>query len=320
MLLKKIFSILFCVLLVLSLIACSQTTTVVEYVVDEQEVNQMDSNKAQEDTESAPEEAKESDSKESTEAETTETTLDTRTLKMNGKNFVAEFSEESTSGLYGSKMRNVLVFENEDKTVRYEFDKDSGELLWAKFTNKVDDEKKITEEKARKIADTFLKDNCSKEEYTFKSVKTINSSGYFVSYTKVNENDSLDGIVVIVRFDGTIGQYLIGGSGLPNIEVDYDMLDKFMDKRVKQDFGNDIIYTITGRSSALKDTNLSYFNTKPNQLYVAYYMKLNIKYEGYVMPGAEIPDYTEYSYYIPITESGDIDKSIPIERSMMYLM
>jgi len=306
---KRIFCILCCVLLVLSLIACSQTTTVVEYVVDEHEVNQMDSNKAQEDTESAPEEAKESDSKESTEAEITETTPDTRTLKMNGKNFVAQFSEETTSGLYGVRRRNVLVFENEDKTVRYEFDKDSGELLWAMFTNKVDDEKKITEEKARKIADTFLKDNCSKVEYTYKGIKLIKSSGYFVSYTKENEKGSLDGIVVTVRFDGTIGQYLIGGTDLVKVEADYDSLDKVVIRKIKEDFGKDVKYEITSKSNVMKDKNSEVFHKKTEQLYVNYGVQV------YVNKYDEKEEYDFYLYHIPVTEKGITNKNIKITRT-----
>jgi len=299
---KKVIIALCCVLLVFSLVACSQTTTVVEYVVDEHEVNQMDSNKVQEDTESAPEEAKESDSKESTEAETTETTPDTRTLKMNGKNFVAEFSEETTSGLYGVRRRNVLVFENEDKTVRYEFDKDSGELLWAMFINKVDKEKTITEEKARKIADTFLKDNCSKVEYTYKGVKLIKSSGYFVSYTKENEKGSLDGIVVTVRFDGTIGQYLIGGTDLVKVEADYETLDKVAIQKIKEDFGNDVKYEITNRSKIIKNNN-RIEEVDPKQLYVRYGVTIIIDSKEFW-----------YEYLIPVKESGKYDKSVKITR------
>lgn len=299
---KKTVAVLCCLLLIFAFSGCSQSQEPVKTITKEQIENVVEEKKnlPEEKTEisSIPEKVEETEKPQFV-TESLEIATDTRSLKMGGKNFVAEFTEETTSGLYGVKKRNVLVFENEDKTVRYEFDKETEELLWAKFSQKIDVSKKITEEKARKVADAFISDNCSKDKtHTFSGIKTIEASGYFVSYTKLNDDYNLDGVTIIVRFDGTVGQYLLGRSDMPNVKADYESIDKVVENRIKQDFGKNVEFAITGRSRVFEDKN--------DEFYVSYYVKILVNSE-----------YVKYSYDITITILGEADKSVKITRKKM---
>lgn len=293
---KRFISVLCCISLIFLFAGCSETEKTVKTVTEEYVKTEMEENMNQPEEKSVVSPITEVVSDMTMKESATEENLysNTRSLKMNGKDMVAVLKEEKVSEFYGNKERNVVVFENEDKSVYFEFDKETDELLWARFKKSNVATKNITAEEARKLANAFISDNCSNgKTHTYTGIKRQESSGYFVSYTKMNDDYNLDGVTIVIRFDGTVGQYLLNTDVDTNtsINVDYDKTDKVVIKKVKEKYGNDIEFSIVSRSKV---------KTKDDgSLYVHYSVSIPEKSQNMT-----------FGYDVTITKTGAIDNSV----------
>lgn len=172
----------------------------------------------------------------------------TKSINANGKTYTADFKEITKS--YDKNKRDLYVYYTDDRSVEFQYDCITGDLLNAsiRFTN--EPEHKITENQAKAIAEDFIKKNCNDfSSYTFDEIIFNETSGYIIYYSKhIDGYISVQRIGVRLTGDGNIksyyhNKYVFDGIDT-NVKIDGDKLAKELDEMIKKRHPKMVSYTV----------------------------------------------------------------------------
>lgn len=187
-----------------------------------------------------------------------EADLEIKSMNVNGKIYQINFKEIENSPDNNNRKARVYRCEGNNTVLKYDYS--TNELLSAYFDITEQSKEKITPEKAKSIAEKFIKAQCDASEYSFARISDL--SKYWITYYRyIQGYRTTQKITVIVTHSGDIesfsnNKYLFDGIDT-DAKIDQKKLDKRLDDYLKQKYGSSIDYFVKNRYISL-DSNKKY--------------------------------------------------------------